>query len=179
MADEKALTIDGTVVARVSDSDVLLVGSGIKSNTGGALGLGAAGTGVTPEGGFFITVLNDTGETSVKGKVVRASTGTNFAVSLAAPGDADPIGVVYDAGIGVGSPMRVVVGGWADVLVDAGATIQRNYWVAAPATGGTAGRANCTTSPPTQTVHFQEIGHVFETKANDGNTLARCILHFN
>jgi len=145
-------------------------------------GLVVGGSGITAEGGLYITAINDTGEVSVKGKVVRASTAVDHAVSLANLGELDPMGVIYDAGVAISGSMRVVIAGWADVLVDAGSTIQREYWVGAPPSpGGTIGRASVTTipSPPTATTHFQEIGHCFETKANTGNTLARCVLHFN
>lgn len=138
------------------------------------------GSGITPEGGLYFTAINDTGEVSVKGKVVHPSPAVDLAVSLVGLGEIDPVGVIYDAGVPVGGLIRVVANLWADVLIEPGDTIQREYWIGAPTSpAGTVGHANCIASPPSATVHFQEMGHCFETKPNVYPTLARCILHQN
>jgi len=142
------------------------------------LDIGAsAAMGFTPEGGLYTTVLNKTGANSIKGTLVRASTTTDLAVDLLGISDQDCVGVVYDAGVADGSSIRMVVSGWADILVESGDTIQRDYWVGSPDT--TAGRGHIIASPGSVAQHFRECGHCFETKTNGGNTLARCMVHFN
>lgn len=141
------------------------------------------GSGITAEGGFYFTILNATGEVSVKGKVVHPSTTVSLAAALCPPGDIDPIAVIYDAGVPIGSPMRVVFAGWADVLIQAGYSITREYWIGGPPSpGGVAGLAQCIVSPPSVAVHFNEIGHCCDDQLPKPivvPTLARCVLHFN
>lgn len=161
---------------------LVIVGGGgneqlrIDATTPAAIG----GSGITPEGGLYFTAINDTGEASVKGKMVHPSTAVNLGVSLVGLGEIDPVGIIYDAGVPVGGLIRVVAHLWADVLIEPGDTIQREYWIGAPTSpAGTIGHANCIPSPPSATVHFQEMGHCFETKPNIYPTLARCLLHEN
>jgi hypothetical protein len=144
--------------------------------------LGAVGgSGFTPEGGFYVTMINDTGAASVKGSVIDPSTTVDSAGKLVPVGENDAVGVVYDNGVANGQPMRVVVGGWADVLFAAGQTIQREWWVGTnPGPGGVDGQAISQASAPATTDHFKEIGHCFQTLGVVGvPTLGRCVLHFN
>ena len=160
--------------------------SGVSTNTGWVALSASASAGTTAEGGFFITAINDTGAASIKGHVLHPSTVLNGAVSKCPVGDNDPIGVMYDAGVANGQLARVVVGGWADVLVQAGYNITREYWVGAPgafvAPPGVAGLAQTNAAAPATVDHFREIGHCLDDQLPKPllvDTLARCVLHFN
>jgi len=136
---------------------------------------------ITPEGGMAIRLTNQTGEVSVKGKLVSPSVTTNFAVGLTVVGDPDPIGAIYDAGVAVGSEMWVVISGMADVLF-AGNVVREQFarMTVAADTGDGPGIAiaeNFPTSPFATDKHFMEIGHCIEARTGAG--LARVVLHFN
>lgn len=136
---------------------------------------------ITAEGGLAIEMTNKTGANSVKGTVVSIYTATAIdkAFKLCEVDAADPIGIVYDAGIADGSACRVVIMGAADVLIEAGSTIAHRSWLRSP--NATAGRGYLDSTPggTSTTDHFREVGHCLEAKTNTGSTLARCILHFN
>jgi len=69
---------------------------------------------VTNERGFLIKVLNKTGETSVKGKVVVISSATDFGVTLLPASTASwrpSVGVIAESGIADGSLMWIWVSG--------------------------------------------------------------------
>jgi hypothetical protein len=126
---------------------------------------------LTTLGGTAVKLTNKTGANSVAGQFVRTSTTTADAVQTTAANDVDVIGVVLDAGISDGSEIWVVVGGIADVLVDAGGSTLGDRMI----TSATAG--SCATSnTPAIAAHFQEVGHILEARVGAG--LARCNLHF-
>lgn len=132
--------------------------------------------GITPEGGFFIRMLNQTGETSVRGTVVSAyGTSTKGAAKSAANEDM-AVGTVYDAGIAQGSPMRVTVAGVAYVLLRDTQSATRGYVLYCSAT---AGRADSANTAPATTTHFREIGHCLETVSSGTNVVCLAVLHFN
>lgn len=133
---------------------------------------------ITPEGGFAVRMINKTGANSVKGTIVMASTTTNNAFQSAGTDQIDPIGAVYDSGVADGSYCYVVVGGIAEVLMEDNVAAVNEYWVRT--SSNQAGRAYMiANSPPTQTIHFQEIGHCIEAKVAGTNVLAKIIMHFN
>ena len=135
---------------------------------------------LTIEGGFAIRVINDTGETSVKGKIVEADASQDNSVELTSNDDVDPLGIIYTAGVAVGGYIWVVVSGIADVLY--GTAVTRGTFSRVPvvADGIAAGLAvnEALPVPPFSTdKHFQEIGHPIESIGAPG--LAKTILHFN
>lgn len=127
--------------------------------------------GISAEGGFCVKLTNNTGGNSVKGEIVEASGTQGF--DQADANDVMPIGVCYDAGVANGSECWVVVGGIADVLIDAGGCTIGD-WLG---TGATAGSADGDAATPAAAQHFQEIGHALETRVGAG--LAKGIIHFN
>jgi hypothetical protein len=126
---------------------------------------------MTSQGGFATLLTNNTGTTTVKGQIVHASGTLGFNTALV--NDEMPIGIVLDAGVANGSKAWIVVGGVAEVLIDAGGCTVGD-WVG---TGATAGSANGDPTVPVAAQHFQEVGHPLETRVGAG--LARCIIHFN
>lgn len=138
--------------------------------------------GFTPEGGFYITLINKTGSPSVKGYLVEASSVTPEAFDLIASGEPDPIGVIYDVGIADGSPCRIVLFGIAEVYVNAdGASLEdfvRMNAVGDTSTAdGIAVAETAPSSPFSTDKHFQEVGHAITARADAG--LIKCVLHFN
>ena len=123
-------------------------------------------------GGYCILLTNRTGANSVAGHIVKASTGTDDAFTLAGVNELMPIGIVLDSGISDGSEAWVVVSGIAGVLVDAGGCARGDRLI----TGAIGGFATVNNAPLVA-VHFQEIGHSIQTRAGAG--LARCVVHFN
>lgn len=134
----------------------------------------------TPEGGLAIQVTNKTGGASVKGYLVTNSSATANAVKTVVKGEADIVGIVYEAGIADGAEMWIVVSGIADVYFMSAVT--KGYYARnqTAGEGGTAGMAIAEavpTSPFSTDKHFMEIGHVLESRADAG--LCKTILHFN
>lgn len=185
---------DGSIVVNADDIQVGVISDAQHGTRGGGTQHAVATTSVagfmsaadkasvnliTPEGGYCIWLTNKTGGASVKGTVVVASAGTDTAFDLAGVGADDAFGIVYDAGIADGSPCRVVIAGLADVLVEAADVIARKNWVRTAT--ATAGRASmgAVVGGGSVAEHFLELGHCLETKVNGGNTLAKCVLHFN
>lgn len=135
----------------------------------------------TPDGGFVIYMKNDTGEVSVKGKVVHISSNVDDSVSLIPIDDPDPIGVIYDAGVAIGDYMRIVIAGKAEVLYSTSVT--RGTFARGPISSDVSGTPGLAIAEPLPTPpfatdkHFLEIGHPIQTIASPG--LALTILHFN
>jgi hypothetical protein len=136
----------------------------------------------TTEGGLALRVINDSG-VSVKGHIMCASEGNNFAVTRCVEGDLDPLGIALQDGVAQGQEMYIVISGKADVMFNAnGATRGDLARMSVSAdTGNTdvaVAQSEAAPSNPSATdKHFQEIGHCLETRAGAG--LAKCILHFN
>lgn len=140
----------------------------------------SGGAKLTPEGGFAIWVINDTGGVSVKGHIVEPSSAVDNGVQLTTDDDFDPVGIIYESGIDDGDGMWVIVSGIADVLY--GTTVTRATFSRVPVTadGLNPGEAinEPLPSPPLATdKHFREIGHPIESRGTPG--LAKTILHFN
>lgn len=145
------------------------------------IGSGGKAVEITPEGGLAFWIENQTGEVSVKGKLICPSQTTDDAVELVAVDEVDPNGVIYDAGVAIGGRMRVVFSGKAHVLFSNAAT---RHFFARCMVAADAGAANglaiseALPVPPLATdKHFRECGHILETTGGAG--LALTNLHFN
>lgn len=136
---------------------------------------------LTPEGGFFVNLVNDTGAVSVKGTVVTSSSSVNNGCSKIIVDVPDAIGVIYDDGVANGQPVRVVTSGIADVYFIGNTT--RKHLARTFITGdagyviGQALSEAAPTSPFASDKHFCEIGHLLESRTGAG--LAKVSLHFN
>jgi len=124
-------------------------------------------------------VINKTGAPSIKGYVVKPSAITDNAVEYTAPGNANPIGVIYEDNIPDGEYMYIAVSSIAEVYYRASVTRGN---IARVATAGEAGNGaqlvNEILSPPfVDEKHFQECGHPIESRTGAG--LAKTVLHFN
>jgi hypothetical protein len=84
--------------------------------------------GFTPDGGIYQTFTNRTDDDSVKGTIVMQSTTEDHAVVIAAAGSPLAIGVVYEDNIPIGSQVKVIVMGKAQVLLRTGQSVTRGQW---------------------------------------------------
>lgn len=80
---------------------------------------------LTPEGGYAIRLMNNTGIPSVKGQAVSLSTTTDSAY-VAATDRFKVMGFVYEVGVADGSPTWIVVNGLVDALLRDGFGSVRN-----------------------------------------------------
>lgn len=123
--------------------------------------------------------INNTGETSVKGKLVQPDTAADNQVILTTNDSYECIGVIDEAGIPNGSRVRVCLGGATQVLLEDNVGSTRGYWAGA----GDSGYAEAAAAPPGVVLqHFREIGHFTETVAAGGvgtHVLAELAMHFN
>ena len=69
---------------------------------------------------MFVTLTNKTGAASVKGTIVQSHASIDDAVITASASSVSAIGVIYEDGVPDGSPVKVVVGGKAQVLLQNG-----------------------------------------------------------
>lgn len=138
--------------------------------------VGSSSSGFTPEGGIYETFVNNTG-TSVKGTIVIASATTNNAVDIAPTGSTMPIGVIYENAVPNGSPVKVVVYGKAEVLLEDSQDATVGYWCSVSTTD--AGKMSQQLSEPTDTNHNREIGHSLQSVTGGTDVLALIQLHFN
>ena len=139
-------------------------------------GCNGYGSGITSEGGFYETFVNNTG-TSVKGTIVIASISVAGGVDIAPSGSTVPIGVIYESGIDNGANVKVVVYGKAQVLLATGETSTMGYWCGV--SNATNGKMYQLEAAPIGTsTHSQEIGHSLQTVATAGS-LSLVQIHFN
>ena len=134
----------------------------------------------TAEGGLAIKVTNKTGGNTIKGYLVKASSGTNNAVETVIVDIPDIVGVFYENNIADAAEAWVVVSGIADVYFEGNATrgnFMRNQITADAGTIGRAIAEAVPTAPFATDKHFHEIGHVLESRTGAG--LAKAVLHFN
>ena len=138
--------------------------------------LPSVGNGISSDGGFYITLTNKTGATSVKGTIVVASTTQNNSVAIAPKNSDNPIGVILEDGVADGSEVKVVVSGKAYVLLQDGLASRHGYWceVSSTQSGRMSQLAN-----PNLTTHWAELGHSLESKTAGTNVLSLVVLHFN
>ena len=138
-------------------------------------------TGASGDSGDIVSLINKTGDVSVKGTVVRASSTVDLAVEKIAQNIPDPIGVIAEDGIADGQPVKVMKSGIADVLFIDSTTrghLARGFLTAD--NGFVAGKALSETAPIAPFAsdkHFYEIGHVLESRVGAG--LAKVMLHSN
>lgn len=81
----------------------------------------------TPEGGFYYLFTNNTGTNSLKGNMCYLNE-VGYGSLLLAKTDNDgtnrkPIGVMYDTGISIGQPTKIVVCGKAQLLLEDGIAV--------------------------------------------------------
>ena len=138
--------------------------------------IGGGATGFTPEGGLYVTYINNTGAASVKGTVVVASSAVNKAVSIAPANSDMPMGVIYENGVANGGNVKVIVSGNAETLLKNGQAASRGFWCGC---SDVSGRMYQQASVPSTTDHNRELGHSLETKASGTNVLALVNLHWN
>lgn len=138
--------------------------------------------GISELGGLAVKLNNGSGVNSVEGTIVIADINADDSFDIAAAGEPQPIGIVYDDGIADGSECWVVIYGIADVLLkDTTASVHGN-WVY---TSDVPGRADATLlvppggGIPELDIHMGEVGHAIESIAGGNDVLARVCLHFN
>lgn len=137
---------------------------------------GSPANGITPEGGLYGTYINNTGADSVKGTIVQISTDKDNAVEIATADSAVPIGVIYEDGAANGSPVKVVVYGKAQVLLNNNMDSYRGYWCGI---SDTPGRMIQSTAGPETLVELKrQIGHSLESKSGGTDILALVQLNF-
>jgi len=137
--------------------------------------IGSGTNGFTTEGGLYETFVNNTG-TSVKGTIVIASTTVANGVDIAPISTAMPIGVIYENGVANGSPVKVVVYGKAQILLQNGLASSLGYWCGV--SNSVAGRMFQDVTPPVA-FHNQEIGHSLQAVSSGTNVLSTVQVHFN
>jgi len=137
----------------------------------------------TGEGGRAVSLINDTGSTSVKGTIVVASSNLDLAFSISDADEEQPIGAVYEDGVANGGFCFVVVGDLGDVLLEDGTSGTRGYWVRTSETQ--QGRVDATNpAPPGGGIpelgrHMAEIGHSHQSVSAGKDKLMRMMIHFN
>ncbi|MFZ4463772.1 MAG: hypothetical protein ACOYN5_07980 [Bacteroidales bacterium] len=134
----------------------------------------------TNELGFLIKVVNRTGETSVKGKLVSASTTADNEVVLQA-NEFDTFGVIQQGGVAQGSEMWIwSVGSICQVMFKDGVSVAHGEICIAADTDGRADRlTNPGSGLPGVETHFKECGHILQTVTAGTNILALTTIHFN
>jgi hypothetical protein len=135
-------------------------------------------TGVTPEGGFVVKMINHCGQASVKGTIVVADGQVDNACHTAPSKSKFPIGIIYDNGIPIGSDCWVVVSGIADVLFKNGEAPTRgneNWTIVSDAAGRAMNLSDWTFSFMDSD---QCIGHCLEQKSSGTDVLAKIAVHF-
>lgn len=136
----------------------------------------------TGEYGPQIRLTNKTGGNTTKGYLVRSDSGVASAFDYVAVNEPDVWGVVYEANIADGSECWVWVVNAVCQVYYIGDVDLKDF-ARATATGDsdtTSGRAvaePAPSSPFATDKHFQEIGHVLESRVGAG--LALTLLHFN
>jgi hypothetical protein len=137
---------------------------------------------MTPEGGVAIRLTNKTGAASVKGTLVKTSTGTDDAVDASDANGVAVTGIIYESGVADGSRVWVVVYGIAEVLLKNTTSATKGYWVKS---SDAAGRADATNAaPPGGGIpeldeHMREVGHCLQSVDAGTDKLAKIILHLN
>jgi len=130
---------------------------------------------ITPEGGYAIQLVNNSGAILNPGEIVRADPANDDSVILAEIASELPLGICYTTTPKL-APAWIVVAGMADVLIDNPGGCGRNYWVGV--SGNVAGQGTAVNaSPGNVPLHFREIGHTIRQIGGAG--LVRCVLHFN
>ena len=134
----------------------------------------------TNERGFLVKIINRTGETSVKGKLVAASTTADNEAILQA-NEYDAFGVIQEAGVAQGSEMWIWVNGSiCQVMFEDGIAPTRGYVAICSDVDGRADQfSNPGTGLPAVDIHFKETGHILQSVSSGTSVLALVSLHFN
>lgn len=127
--------------------------------------------GFTPEGGLYLTLVNNTG-LSVKGTIVIASATVDNGVDIAPASSQMPIGVIYESGVANGSLVKVVVYGKAEVLLRDGESATNGYWAGTSVDSGRMYQAAIPSLLP-----GQQIGNSLEDKASGTDVLSYVFVH--
>lgn len=133
-------------------------------------------SGFTSDGGLFEYFINNTGETSVLGTIVVASTTLANAVSIAPANSVLPIGIIAENGVANGSLVKVVTYGKAYVLLKDGLSSSLGYWCGV---SDTAGRMFQAVDAPSTVEHSREVGHSLQSVSGGTNVLSLVQVHFN
>ena len=135
---------------------------------------------LTGERGFLVRVINNTGETSVKGKLVSASPDLGGTVILQ-NNEFDAFGVIQESGISNLSQMWIWVNGSiCKVMFENGiAPVAGNVAICSDVDGRADQFSNPGTGLPGVEIHFKEVGHVMESKDSGQDVLALVMTHYN
>lgn len=137
----------------------------------------------TGERGFQLKIVNQTGATSVKGNSVCPSPTVDNAVQLTqtAENGLDAIGVIYEAGVAVGSEMWVWMNGsiCEMLFVDGSAPTREYVAIGSDTVNGRCIAIAVPTSTPGASEHWREQGHIMQTKTAGTNVLALVCTHYN
>lgn len=137
--------------------------------------IGSGAIGFTPEGGIYGSFINNTG-TSLKGTVVAISSSLPNAVDIAPAGSVTPVGVIYESGIPNGSPVKIVIYGKAEVLLENSQASSLGYWCGVSTTQ--AGRMiQLSTVPITEQLN-NRIGYSLQSVSGGTDVLSLVQLHF-
>lgn len=138
---------------------------------------------ITNERGFQVRMINQTGATSVKGNTVCPSPTVDNAVQLVQTAESglDAIGVIYEAGIAVGSEMWVWMNGsiCEMLFVDGSAPTREYVAIGSDTVNGRCVAIAVPTSTPGASEHWREQGHIMQTKTAGTNVLALVATHYN
>lgn len=137
--------------------------------------LGSGAIGFASEGAIYETFINSTGAVSVKGTIVVASTTVGNAVEIAPANSESSIGVIYENGIAINDPVKVIVYGKANVLLKDGEASTQGYWAGV---SDVAGRMYQINGDPSATEHNREIGHSLQTVSSGTDVLSLVQIHF-
>lgn len=130
-----------------------------------------------------IWVLNDTGDVSVRGTVVRCSLLVDLAIDITVADEEEAVGSILKSGIPDGELVPVGHGGVIPVLLQDGTGCTRSNWCRTSITD--PGRADGTlAAPPGGGVanldkHMKELGHCFESKGSGTDVICLIITHQN
>lgn len=135
----------------------------------------AGANGFTDDGGMYITLINKTGASTIKGQVVQADTVNDGSFVLSTTNSINPIGIVFESGIADGSLCKVVVSGKAYALLKDTTAGTAGSWCGC---SDTVGRMYQQASPPATNEHDREIGHSLQAAAAGTNVLCLIVVHF-
>lgn len=121
---------------------------------------------------------NMTGGTISAGTVVRPDPANSEAVVACPASELDPIGVAVDNVVD-GAWGRFAHGGVVPVRIDNAGAVSREWFVCTSAMNAGQGTASTIPVPPTDAVHFREIGHTIQDRGAGVTTPVLCVLHFN
>jgi hypothetical protein len=136
---------------------------------------GENGCGFTPIGGLYVTLINNTGNVSVKGTVVSASSSGKGAVSFATL-TTYPIGVICEDGKANGESVKVVIAGIAEILLEEGKAAESGYWCCVSTDTGRINQYAIKSEISEEL--SRQVGYSLETKANEINQTSLVMLKF-